>query len=424
MRWTYDQHPLLRDAGRQGLTNVEIRQLNERLASALFARLPPTATATPSVADVHAVLPAVRGLFSAALDGEADTDTALRLAYWLHRFWVAAALDEGRSWLERLLDASPTDAPNRGPAEFALGFLLLWSGQTDAASDHLVAATELVDPTDRLLAAAHYYIANAAENRRPDLARCHYSAAIAAASAAGLDDVALRCRLGLAVVEFEAGERTAGLQRYEDALQALEPTVEADAYIVALCPYVTMLISAGRLDDAHRVLQRVERAVGDEVRITAMLAAASRARLEWHRDRQDVARRHAERAQAMIEQAGIGRLDGLVSPILALTMLAAGDADAAVQELARGLKAAIAADLFAVVADILDAATIVASALGRADRAAEVHAAADQLRLRSQIERGAMEQVELDALDLSTTSDEPDLELARVVDLVGGLAGD
>ena len=105
-------------------------------------------------------------------------------------------------------------------------------------------------------------------------------------------------------------------------------------------------------------------------------------------------------------------------------MLAAGDADAAVQELARGLKAAIAADLFAVVADILDAATIVASALGRADRAAEVHAAADQLRLRSQIERGAMEQVELDALDLSTTSDEPDLELARVVDLVGGLAGD
>ena len=274
VRWTYDQHPLLRDAGRQGLTNVEIRQLNERLASALFARLPPTATATPSVADVHAVLPAVRGLFSAALDGEADTDTALRLAYWLHRFWVAAALDEGRSWLERLLDASPTDAPNRGPAEFALGFLLLWSGQTDAASDHLVAATELVDPTDRLLAAAHYYIANAAENRRPDLARCHYSAAIAAASAAGLDDVALRCRLGLAVVEFEAGERTAGLQRYEDALQALEPTVEADAYIVALCPYVTMLISAGRLDDAHRVLQRVERAVGDEVRITAMLAAA------------------------------------------------------------------------------------------------------------------------------------------------------
>ena len=119
-----------------------------------------------------------------------------------------------------------------------------------------------------MLAAAHYYIANAAENRRPDLARRHYSAAIAAASAAGLDDVAVRCRLGLAVVEFEAGEQSAGLQRYEDALQVLEPTADADAYTVALPPYATMLISAGRLDDAHRILQQIERSVGDEVRIT------------------------------------------------------------------------------------------------------------------------------------------------------------
>ena len=428
VRWTYDQHPLLRAAGRQGLTSTEVRQLNERLASALFARLPPTATATPNVADIHAVLPAIRGLFSAALDGEADVDTALRLAYWLHRFWVAAALDEGRGWLERLLDASPRDAPSRGPAEFGLGFVLLWSGQPDAATDHLVAATELVDPTDRLLAAAHYYIANAAENRRPDLARRHYSAAIAAASAAGLDDVAVRCRLGLANVEFEAGERTAGLQRCEDALQVLEPTVDADAYVVVLCPYVTMLISAGRLDDADRTLQRIERSVGEDVRITTMLAAAARARLEWHRGRPDVARRHAERAQAMIEQAGVGRLDGLVSPIVALAALASDEPDAAVGELARGLKAAIAAEQFAIVADILDAATIVAAALGRVDRAAEVHAAAEQLRMRSQVGRGALEQAELDAtingVELDAIGGEPDVELARIVDLIGGLTGD
>ena len=427
VRWRYDQHPLLRDTGRRALTVADMRQLNERLASALFARLPPTAAAVPNVADIQAVLPAVRGFFSAALDGEADVDTALRLAYWLHRFWVAVALDEGRSWLERLLDASPPGAPSRGPAEFALGFLLLWSGHTDSASGHLVAATELVDPTDRLLAAAHYYLANAAENRQPDLARHHYTSAIAAASAAGLDDVAVRCRLGLAVVEFESGQRTAGLQRYEEALQTLEPTVDADAYIVALSPYVTMLISVGRLDDAHRVLQRIEGAVGDETRITAMVAAASRARLEWHRDRHDVARRHAERAQAMIEQVGVVRLDGLVSPTLALAALAAGDADAAVGELARGLKAAIAAEQFAIVADILDAATIVAAELG-GDRAVEIHAAAEQLRRRSQVRRGTMEQAELDGalgtLDVTVKGRQPDVELARVVDLVGGMASD
>ena len=382
------------------------------------------------MADIHAVLPAVRGFFSAALDGEADVDTALRLAYWLHRFWVAVALDEGRSWLERLLDASPPDAPSRGPAEFALGFLLLWSGHPDCRQpttssrrpSSSIPRTGCSPPpttTSPTPPRTADLISPGAITRRPSLPHPRPGSTTSPCAAGSV---------WLSSSSRQASE-SAGLQRYEEALQALEPTVDADAYIVALSPYVTMLISVGRLDDAHRVLQRIERSVGDEVRITAMVAAASRARLEWHRDRHDVARRHAERAQAMIEQVGVGRLDGLVSPTLALAALAAGDADAAVGELARGLKAAIAAEQFAIVADILDAATIVAAALGRGDRAVEIHAAAEQLRRRSQVRRGTMEQAELDgALGDSRrhrrTAAEPDVELARVVDLIGGMASD
>lgn len=429
VRWTYDQHPVLRSAGRGALTPADVRQINDRLATALFARLPPKATDPPRVGEITGLLPAIRGLLAAALAGEADPATGLRLAYWLHRFWAATALDEGRRWLQRLLDATTEKAPDRGHAEFALGYLLVWSGRPDEAAVHLEAAAGGLDATDPLLPGAHYFLANTAENRRPAVARHHYAAAVRTASEAGLDDLATRCSIGLAILEFDGGDRAAGLARYEAAVRAIESAGVEDAVVLVLPQYAWMLISVARLDDAFRMLQRVERALGDEERITTMVAAAARARLERHLGRPDVARRHAERAMTMIERAGVGRLDGLVSPTLALVDLSVGHVDAAVAELARGVKSALEAEQFAFLADILDAATLVSMALGRVDEAVEVQQATEALRRRAQVQRGDLEQAELDAtlarigVRLPSGADRiDDIDVSRVADLVVGMA--
>lgn len=451
VQWRYDQHPLLRSVGRQSLTPEDLRLVHSRLASALFTRLPSTAAASPRSADVIVLLPAIRSVLAAALAAEGDLGTALRLAFWLHRFWAAAALDEGRNWLERLLDAdadTPGDDPNRGHAEFALGYLLYWSARPGAAVGHLETATRLLDATDPDLARAHYFVASASENRRPATARTHFAAAIDAATAAGQHDLAASCGVGLAVVEFDAGYRSTGMARYEALLAALQPRGDDEATVLLLPTYAWMLVSLGRLDEAHRVLQRVTDAFGDEVRITTMVAEAVRARLERHRNRLEPARRHARRATSMIEQVGVARLDGLVTPTLALVALAEGDADAATAELARGAKAAIANEEWSMLADIIDAATVVAATLGQVDAAVELHVTVEALRGRAQVRRGSLEQAELDALggpvgaatmaspdadadadvDASPDADvdadsniDAELDLSRVADLVGGL---
>ena len=382
--------------------------------------------APPRLVDIDPVVPAVRSFLGAALAGDADVGTALRMAYWLHRYWAARSVDEGIRWLDRLLDAAPDDDPNRGSAEVALGYLLQWSGRPDSAVEHLLAATVRLDAGDPLLALAHYQIANAAENRQPDVARQHFAIAIAIATAAGHDDLATRCRLGLSLVEFEAGERDAGLERYESVLRDVEASGDDDAVTVYLPQYASMLVSVSRFDGAHRVLQHAERQLADDVRITAMHTAAVRARLERHRARPDAARRHARRAADMIDRAGVGRLDGLVSPTLALVELADGHPEAAVAELARGAKAANTSEQVAILADIVDAAVLVAVSTGQSAAALDLKASVDAMRIQAQVQRGDPEQAELDAALAGHAVGRVGSAVrdrSRVVDLIAGLAG-
>jgi hypothetical protein len=152
-------------------------------------------------------------VLAAAQAGEADTGTALRLAFWLHRYWAARSVDEGIRWLERLLAAAAPDDPYRGPGEVALGYLLGWAGRPDPAIEHLLAAAPRLARDDQLLPFAHWLIANASENRYPELARHHFRISMEVAEANGRDDQATSCRLSLAVVEFEFGERDAALAR-------------------------------------------------------------------------------------------------------------------------------------------------------------------------------------------------------------------
>jgi ATP/maltotriose-dependent transcriptional regulator MalT len=211
-------------------------------------------------------------------------------------------------------------------------------------------------------------------------------------------------------------------------LDALEARGEDDK-ITVWCPqFASMLVSASRFDDADRVLRRAERQLGDDVRIATMHTASVRARLERHRGRHGAARRHARRAVEMIERSGVARLDGHVSPTLALLDLADGDRDAAIAELARGAKAANAADHVAVFADIVDAAVVVAVATGRASDALELKRSADAIRLHAQVQRGDPEQAELDTAlagvaGTGSAATPAETDRGRIADLLAGLAG-
>ncbi len=83
----------------------EARQMTERLAEVVLAIIPaePSAPPEPYLEAIGEVLPQVRSLLAAAIDGRLDADTGLEMAFRLHRYWAATNVAEGRFWLSRLL---------------------------------------------------------------------------------------------------------------------------------------------------------------------------------------------------------------------------------------------------------------------------------------------------------------------------------
>ena len=92
----------------------------------------------------------VRSLLGAAIDGRADRDGGLEIAFRLHRFWAATNVAEGRFWLSRLLPAEPTAAAGKwdGYATFALGYLTYWAGDAEVAISQLESAADALRDTD------------------------------------------------------------------------------------------------------------------------------------------------------------------------------------------------------------------------------------------------------------------------------------
>ena len=431
VHWRYDLHPTLRVAARS-LLGLEAGDAYGRLADALFTMLPTSATLPPPVASIRALLPAVRGYLDAALGGAADVDPALRLAFWLHRYWAADGVDEGIHWLTRLLARAGAGSPHGGLAAFGLGYLLVWVGRPVEASEHLGDSCRALARTDDvMLPAAHYYLAGTYENRQPALAREHFRAAMDAARRHGNAMLATVCAEGLGVVEFEEGHVDAGLARIEESLVARQAIGGDDLLKVGLAEYARMLVSADRLDDADRELRRAERLLGDEARIANITACATRARLARLRGRPAVARRYALRAAEMIASTGVRRLEAIPQITLALLELDAGDAEAAASRLAAAAKSSVESDQPQFLADVLDAATIVACHAGQADQAACLAGATDALRARAHVVRPRPEQRELDAalagLESPDTTrrrrDGASLDAASLVDLVVELAG-
>ena len=166
-RWRYHQDDDLHRYARELLAaHGEERAALDRLAGAIGAIVPGEARTAPGpyLDAVDEVLPSVRLLIGAAIDGRLDRDRGLELCFRLHRYWAATNVTEGRFWLSRLLADEP-QAPWAAHARYALGYLGYWSGDAGAAISDLQAAVAMLSgDQDDYAARALIYLGGLADD--------------------------------------------------------------------------------------------------------------------------------------------------------------------------------------------------------------------------------------------------------------------
>lgn len=146
-RWRYGLDEHLREFARRASDETETKRIFAALADALDDIAPAEATAPPGPSrdGIDAALDGFRTLFGAASEGRAVLDTALDLAFRLHRYWTIAGLAEGRHWFGRLLArAESSTSTSASLCRFAAGYLAYWAG---SASDGLPLLRRAADET-------------------------------------------------------------------------------------------------------------------------------------------------------------------------------------------------------------------------------------------------------------------------------------
>ncbi|HEY1738983.1 MAG TPA: BTAD domain-containing putative transcriptional regulator, partial [Acidimicrobiia bacterium] len=211
-RWHYRQDDDLHRYAREMLAaHGEERAAFDALATATRNVLPddPRSAPAPFQAEVSQMLGSIRSLLAAALDGRADTETCLELAFRLHRYFAATDIAEGRFWLQRLL-AVGTNGAWSPYATYALGYLSYWSGDTLAAEHELRSAIDVLEGRDDAYAArALIYLAGLLDDLDRSAEAVDYvRRAIAAAAPFGVD-LQVSAAMGMGSVLAERGDPTA-----------------------------------------------------------------------------------------------------------------------------------------------------------------------------------------------------------------------
>lgn len=327
-RWSYQQDDDLHRFARELLASEGgERAVFDRLADAIRALLPEDAARPPApfADEVTAVLGSIRSLFGASLDGRADLDRCLELAFRLHRYWTATTVAEGRFWLSRLLAAAPHDSLWRKYATYALGYLSYWSSATDDAVQDLQAAVAMFGAApDPFVARAYIYLAGLLDDQDRSAEALHYvHRAIAAAEPFGTD-LYVAAAMGIGSVLSERCDPDAA--RYAaDAVARCRVDGSADQLGVLLPTAAMVCWQVGVVGQARAYVDEARPMHRGGKRIARVVLLSVSAALALGDGDVDAAVEIGAIADAEASELGVEREIPLIRSVLARALLAAGD---------------------------------------------------------------------------------------------------
>ncbi len=349
-RWRYHQDDGLHRLARELLEEAgESGPMLGRLASVVLATIPadPSAAPEPFLEAIGEVLPQIRSLLAAAIDGRLAAGTGIELAFRLHRYWAATNVAEGRFWLSRLLASLSTGSVLTGSggwelahAAYALGYLSYWSGDTAAAVRELELAAQLLDGrSDQYAARALTYLGGLADDMdRGEEALDFVRRAIEATRPFGVD-LQVGAAIGMGCVLAERADVRAA----EYAAEAIELCRRAGTpqQLAATLPTAAMVCwQVGDLAQARDYVAEATPLLADSRRIARVVLLCVAAGIALADLDLDAAIELGEVADTDATDLGIERELPLIRCVLARALLDRGDDRAAA---ARTLDAILAA---------------------------------------------------------------------------------
>jgi predicted ATPase/DNA-binding SARP family transcriptional activator len=365
-RWHYHQDDDLHRWARELLVQRDGEwAAYQRLADAVRALLPddPRDPPAPFADEISAMLDSIRSLFTAGLDGRADPERCLELAFRLHRYWAATTVAEGRFWLSRLLSGT-SEGPAAGQgwrryATYALGYLGYWAGDTTAALDHLQAAAGMFeDEPDPYVARALIYAAGLLDDldRPAEALECIHRA-IAAAGPFGVD-LRVAASMGVGSVLSERGDPAAA----DYAAQAIDLCREggsAEQRAAALPTAAFICWQVGALDRAREFVDEAWPMHQESRRIARVVLLSTAAGIALAGGDFDGAVDLGRAADAEGSELGVEREVPLIRAVLARSLLARGELGAAASAAWRALKIALGMEFRYPLAIALESAALV-----------------------------------------------------------------
>jgi tetratricopeptide (TPR) repeat protein len=313
------------------------------------------------------VLPSIRSLFGAALDGRASLSDAQELAFRLHRYYAATSVSEGRFWLSRLL-ATSESTEWTGLATFALGYLSYWAADGEAAFTSLKSATDLLRGNqDSYVARALIFLGGIADDLdRGDEAVDYVKEAISISERLGENNVRVGAVVGVGSLLAERGDPTA-VSFASDAIALCREVGTPEQLLITLPTAAMISWQVGNYPAAREFALEARPLLDDEPRIARVVLLITMAGLALESGDAADAVRLAESADTVGTELGVERELPLARCLVARARLANGDLDGAVAAAASALVAASTITLDYPLALCLETAALVGRELGVAD---------------------------------------------------------
>ncbi|HET9896645.1 MAG TPA: BTAD domain-containing putative transcriptional regulator [Streptosporangiaceae bacterium] len=372
-RWRYHQNDDLHRLACELLDErSEAHPMTERLAEVVMRIIPaePSAPPEPYLEPVGEVLPQIRSLLAAAIDGRLDADSGLELAFRLHRYWAATNVAEGRFWLSRLLASAVPESSRQAHATFALGYLSYWSGDTAAAARELELAVRLLSgQTDIFAARAQVYLGGLLDDMdRGDDALDYIRQSIEAVRPFGVN-LQVAAAMGMGCVLAERADATAAGYAFE-AIELCRSGGSPEQLAATLPTAAMVCWQVGDLARARDYVAEAMPLLGDSRRIARVVLLTVAAALALADGDLAAAIEFGTIADTEGTELGIDRELPLARCIVARALLSHGDEAGAAAKAIEAIAAARSLTFSYPLAVCLETAALVCLAHGIGDQVA------------------------------------------------------